>query len=396
LPRIAQRLASIFTTNILTTSKGKFNEVDASTIVDNLLKNTNIDSYTAWNMNNDSIDEAIYRVWDEMYLNKYYAAIDGLTGSQTKWQAYTLFKQMNPTPTTSQIIEQVKKMYGNKFSEDSLKEALEGKPVLNIDKYQEYGQTTLEQKYDDVWNIRTWAGSKADKTKLRNEFIKLGGNIDMLDGMYNIAGGVDAFRYNTDFKDETKVTTFLDTLMQASNNIGIQPLTGSKLAVAVNAERQNEKLKQMMTLEFGDTWEDIVYPYMSLKYSEQKLAPQSTRDMTEFYYDLRDQFAEKYPDWALYYTSENFSSSVDTTKIDATIQSLANQSGYTTSKIDKLPTWAQNLSSELSPLLLSDIYKIISGSQSSIDMVTITYLQQIKKSYPQYASAIQDFIDRYK
>jgi hypothetical protein len=406
---LANEFAPLFTPQILSATQTAYADQDFSDVLSTLVSNTTPENYRAWELSKDTAIEAVYRYYDEAYLDPYYKGYYDQAGYANQQLFKDTYLTLHPKPTDDDILAGVMEMYGNQFTEDDIRNALkaetgESRGVLSAEEARTKGRTSTEELYDQIWLIRNIAGSKRSN-ELEQSLISLGyaADLDMMNSMYEMEGGVNAFPWNVNFSDPQRVSDFHDHLMEAADSIGLAEPSQSELVKMAEAEKLNEQFKQEMAVAVGENWENKVYPYFNMDYEEKKIyksADPAGYEAVNTYSALRRQYERKYPIWAYYYTQKtSLSKSIiksSQSTVDSTLTDIATKYGYDSSMIETLPSWAQRLSAagQLSETVRAKIYAVMQG-KSDMDTNLSSFLDLLMQLNPSYKKEIEDFIDQY-
>jgi len=439
LPKLAKEMKPIFNLNVIATMSKPLQEQDVLGILPQLMSQTDEKGFLAWQMGKDSPIEAVMRAWESLYSEPYFAAVDGLKGYiRTKTENDWL--RAHPKPTTEQLIAEVIRMYGAKFTPEELALAISQQPadqmptegvsevpeqavgekrgVLGLEESQVLGQDKQEKVYDKIYELYGWL-TPDRKSEFYDTFAILNGNTDDLNTFFNgINGG--------SLTQEALEELYVDVLRTISN-MGINEPTAEQLTVLAAAQNKNEQFLAMMAEEFGEGWQDILNHYQgltsSLKKKWRKANPEQA-EIIDAYYEMRKQFGIQNPDWASVYLAKSssgasyyggsYSSGGGGRSGKALVQSGTGAIvpvGFRSSRevrdllapnklgsagVPKMPKWYTELAgvTTLSPALESELANIIAQG-GPISDATRQYLLRLAERYPQYAEQINAFLAQY-
>jgi hypothetical protein len=300
LPQHAERILPIVRANMAQTV-GELNVgQDYDTVLSGLMGQFTPDGYTQWEMQNDTLYTAVEKAYTALYLDDYFRFTDGKSGDQ-RLQAEEEFKQLHPTPpTTDQMWEWVQEQYGDKFSEDQIRRAIDGKRVLDPEQRFDLNKSSFETQGNDIWDILSWANPGKQTTALRDKLVELGGDESWIDTWYDTGGKMSVWS-----KPE-EVQRFHDLLLQAAAELKITRPTGPVLAERITARNLQARFNELVDKELGGAYgEEIRSAYWQMSTSERRTWIKQNRDLYEdyvqSYYDLRDLYAEQNPIWMRYY-----------------------------------------------------------------------------------------------
>jgi len=424
LPKLAQELAPIFNINFINKMPNKFGEQDTSGIVQRLVSETGDAGYKAWQLEKDDIDDAIVNAWRSLFLDKFYATIDGLSGEQYMY-AREQFLEKNPKPTHEDIINEVKAIYGDKFLREDIRRALltpdeTKRDVLGLQEYQELGRTNLESLYSEAFDLLGWVPSNM-KSELKKAMIQIGGNPTLIEEFYDISSAKYITSHRS-FESEDAFEKFVEDLRKAVMLIGVEPLQGQQLAVRAYADEMDDKFKKMVEVELGVGFWDIYYEYVGLETSTlqrtwRKEYPENWKRIQQ-YYTMKDTYAKMNPEWAEFYVYKSSSGGggggysrsggggstkkATVTPTGAFIplgrrsttdsRELLDTKKLGSGGVSGMPKWSADLWDKTSVVLREEIFNEAEYNQP-LSEAAIGYLQRLAERYPEFADQINAYLE---
>ena len=279
----------------------------ADRIIQQLISETTVDDMDAYYKKNDTIHDAIFWAWDELYLNKYWEAIGNLTGDE-RTVAVNRFHTMNPvesiTPTMMAEMILSNPIYArNGWTASQIINTYLSAPLITPEESEEAVQSDGEKKVDQAFKILGWANRGDEYNKLMDEVKLLGGTevASDLELLYSTGGAAVLAQP----KYAERLDALLTAINLATNNLGITAPTDKELVVRVEAGDLNELYRKKAMEELGDDIFEInsLY-YGNLSYTAQKefrLAYPEDYKRIQALSDFKKKFAAMYPLWAEFY-----------------------------------------------------------------------------------------------
>lgn len=381
LGKLAQTIAPVFNVSMTTSMPKAYGGQNTDDILKQLIKETTTDGFRQWDLDNDSVETALLRVWDETYANKYWETMSGLSGN-TRILAESNFLKANPKPTPEQLLLGVKDLYGNRWTDDEILDAMrtpedENRDILDIRQAGEVGKSDEQTKYEELWTIYSWTRPNSKDLQLLQKTIT---NSDSTFDSRNW----DIFFNSTSpasWKDPSEFEKFYQGVKNAVAQIGLQSPTGVDLNTKVQAEQLNNMLKATLQIQLGNNYSTYVDAYNSLygNFTQQKEwrdAHPNEYEIVRQYSKLRDAFGKKYPLWAQYYQAEGSSPSLGTSAPAAS--NLELPSGFV-SNTNVSPAWLQRVSD-------------IKAGKLAPTVLDITYAKNLLATNPEYGDFLNEIL----
>lgn len=274
-----------------------------------LVLETNPEGLRQWRLDNDSLYEAMSLVWTENFWNKWWEMMDRSTNTYSRELIQRNFNEMFPgpnnQPTVEQFMEWMKATYGDRFSEQEVRNAYFGSGALNVEQRlkqsaaQDVGEQAAEQD-DRLFELLTYIPPGDAQNALRDEFRRLGGDEDW----FTLLMDTESTAY---WRNQDEVPEFERILRQALRNMGHTQPTDEQLREFTQARDEQDIFRAQVEQRLGeDIWQDQAYYYglSSTERRELRERDPALYQRIQAYYEMQDEFATTHPVWAKYYNPD--------------------------------------------------------------------------------------------
>jgi hypothetical protein len=262
---------------------------------------------------NDDVFDALNKAWKDTYWSEYWNSVIGKDGYEVDLAEQDFYSKHQQPPSTDELYQWIVNYYGpEKFTRDEIAKYVEGTDSLDIEERRLQGQDDPAdyKKRQEIWDMLSWAGpGNKNRGVFEQAFKNAGGDPDWLTTWYQESG--QAYKAsNTERLDQLHAA-----IQQAVSDLGLKPPARAELVRYVQAQKENDTFKQLITAELGNDFYDYededgivqqgIYSYYnSLDYENKK---QFRKDYPDEYdkissfYDMKEMFQDEHPVWADYY-----------------------------------------------------------------------------------------------
>jgi hypothetical protein len=162
IPSIAQSMQSAMT--MATMEGGWLNMRDSQfqqlgpldQYISNLIQRTDAEAYNQWDLQRDSVYEALDKAWSSLYLDSYWLAVEGQSGparelAERQWQ-----KEHPTPPSDEEYVEWILQMYGNKWTTEEILEAINGRPSEELQDRLDERLGQYAEQTNHIWDTLSW------------------------------------------------------------------------------------------------------------------------------------------------------------------------------------------------------------------------------------------------
>lgn len=308
IPELSKPMVRMFQSELMQYFGTEMQGQDLPAIYNQILTELTGDGYLAWEKSNDSPLDAANEAWKVLYMDEYFNAIEGKSGTAFEIaQAEFLQKHPGP-PNTDELIAWILQNYPGQFTSDQLKVAIEGVQVFDVDDKFYDPENPFSNDEDRVWELLSWIPSGSAYGDFIDEYVKNGGKESDLDIWYAVGGMAGAY------KDPEKFKEFLKTIEKTINSMGIEQPKIEDMQDWLEAETLNDRFKKQVTSELGSSFYDEMSYYFSLSSREKKEYREQNptiSDRIDEYYDMKDEYGQIHQIWAQFYHRDAWLGSPD-------------------------------------------------------------------------------------
>ena len=277
-------------------------------IIGRLVEETTVEGYDAWDLESDSLSDAIEHVYTKNYVDEYFSATDGKKHEDFRLAERSFYGQWDGsdnTPTEQQLVEWVKETYGDRFTEDQIRKALRGREVLTPDERAAETRGPLRPLLEDAFNVLSLVAPGWEYGKFLDAYRSVGGKEDDLGVIFNPITG-EATKEDQLPSDKSKewLEGVVEKINQAAKIMGLDEVSDGELAERGAARKLNDQLKTLATAKYGEDFFTMYEYYWGLSLSEQSEFRKNQPDehaMIKEYRKDREAFGVANPIWAKYY-----------------------------------------------------------------------------------------------
>lgn len=260
-------------------------------------------AYDAWDASGDSALDAANKAWDAIYMQPYFDAVDGQSGTEYNIAVAEFYQEHPAPPTTDELIEWIMDNYEGQFTPDQLRASIDGTSIYTVeDKFYDASNGYYTQQ-EAVWSALSWIKPGQYYGDFIDKFLENGGNESDLDIWYTVGGNALAYKDPSDF------LKFHDVLIQTISDMNIKEPTIAEMKIWVEAQTLNDRFKEKVAEELGDEfYADMAY-FFSLNSSEKieyKKSKPYISGAIDTYYDMKDEYASIHQVWAQFYHREAY------------------------------------------------------------------------------------------
>lgn len=287
LPNIAETAMAPFMREIAIVPK--------PTAIPNLVDMTTTENLRKWDMANDTILDAMDRVWEERYWAQYWNSVEGLDGYERDLADMKFKMQWPYAPTEDTIVRWVIAEYGNKWTEQQIRaEYKRGNGALTVGERLAVGDTEFDKQADHVFNWLAWVGPS--KKALRQAIEDQGGDPGWIDMWYGTGGKPQAWR-------EEEWAAFYSAMASAAATLNLKQPSVATLEEWTVVQKINDEYTTTAETMFGENIWNISGIYSGLPMSKRSQYRAEHPELPAFW-DFREVWAAEHPLWAKYYMAE--------------------------------------------------------------------------------------------
>jgi hypothetical protein len=367
-----------------------------------LLSISTKEAMNVWDLENDSVLDALNRVWDDKYWTEFWSAVEGKTGYDRDLAEMRFRMAWPAAPNEQTLINWVEQVYGNKFSREEIREVLNS-GVMDVQGRLDATKSDQEKMADQIWLWMSWVGP--NKKDLERAFWAYGGDPRDWDKWWSSEGDPLAWK-------EDEFEKFYSLITAAAGSLNLEQPTEGQLQEWSYVQDLHNTYKQLAKVNFGDNIFVISAQYNELPRAE-RADFRAAHPELEAFWDLRDQYALDHPLWAQYYhpnaaTGGGYSSAGGAGKsttgararepVIQTLPTLAHRSstdvrdllrrGVGRGRATKLVKWPVVLLKEVPDELVEEVEEAAKTGQS-ISEAANEYLEYLKSKFPQEQSFIE-------
>jgi hypothetical protein len=311
----------------------------------NLVVNSTQDGMHQWDLNNDTMFDAVNKAYNDMYYKTYWDAVllpqpdqNGNYYKKGPEEQLALYdwSQAHPTPTAEDINNWVQQMYPGRFDPKQIMDWVNQSGVYSVPEEQDVSHGTVKgadgkdynvyQMQQDIWNMLSWNGPSKGQATLGLALTKVPG----LDGntKSSMSNYLNTFVQSGGTYLANKpeqLAQLYNAMVQASQQIGMQPPSRDQILEYIEAKNHNDQFQSFLEQKLGtDQYNALMNGNPAtgtLSYWQQAfpdgfdVSKSLTKQMTHNfrlenpngykvileYYHLYDMQVSKDPLWAAYY-----------------------------------------------------------------------------------------------
>lgn len=408
LPKLAQEMAGIFAFNVFAGDlETRVPDQQILGVIPRLVAETTPEGYLAWDMSRDTVVDAAARAWETLYSNKYFEEVDGLKGN-IREAAERAWLRTHKPPTADQLVKEVMRLYGDRFTEKEIRDAIGDKKISDVETAKLSGKSEDEKYFSKTMDLYNWLEPN-QRSAFSKEFAKLGGDPGIFDLLWR-GMSTKAFKPGELEKLYKDVKATIDKM-------GVKPPDDARLAKLAKAQQLNDEvLTPMLEQALGKDYKtEIVDAYYNGKDDAR------VKKGFELYQKIRKQFAAQNPLWAEVYLGKKTSSyygtsggsgysggggggvSVESVRggklmpignrgVSANnVSALLSPSNLGKGGVAGMPQWSEDLWNQTSFTFRQELYEYING-ELPLSKAAIAYLRRLAERNPQDAPAINEFL----
>jgi hypothetical protein len=274
-------------------------QLDTKAVIQNLISQTTPENYAAWQQSKDSPMRAMDKAWQELYWNKYWDTVNGLSGYEREL-AEQNFVINFPKPTTEAMTQWVMQNYPGRFDPATLQKSVEGRQVESVPS-RLAPKDPIETMEQDIWDTLMMAGPNKDA--LQKAYEQMGGYwASDISGLWYGSGG-----NSSAWSDPAKFQMFHDKLVEAAAQLGLSDPDPLTLQEWAEAQELEAKRKEMLNETLGEDIMDVMVAYWNADKNTRRQMRNADKRIDE-YYNFQDRYEAQFPVWARYYTDQASSS----------------------------------------------------------------------------------------
>jgi hypothetical protein len=284
-------------------------------IMARLLQIANPEGYDAYKKSRDTVDDALFHVWEDKYYDLYWKMVEGKKNeewSMAERQFYNMWSN-NPLdntrevgPQTQDLVGWVQEAYPSRWTDAEILEAIN--PQIYSAQERRI-QDQLKNRPEDIVRVeeRAWEIVGAIPPGKNDEFMdayrEAGGNEDLLTGMYN---------KDLEFVTPALIQDNMTALQHAAKTLGFDPIADtptSELELRSSARDDNDLFKKFIDAQLYAGFYEEYAKFNGQSYawqSDYREAHPQFAEAAKKYADLKKEFATSHPNWAKYYMPEGW------------------------------------------------------------------------------------------
>jgi hypothetical protein len=262
---------------------------------------------------NDDVFDALNKAWKDTYWSEYWNSVIGKDGYEVDLAENDFYNKHQQPPSADELYQWIVNYYGpEKFTRDEIAKYVEGTDSLSVEERRLQGQDDPEdfKKRQEIWDMLSWSGPGNKNRKVFEQAFKnAGGDPDWLTTWYQESG--QAYKA----VNQERLEQLHGAIEQAVKDLGLKPPARAELVRYVQAQKENDTFKQLITDELGKDFYDYededgvtqqgIYSYYnSLDYENKKQFRSDypdEYDKISSFYDMKEMFQDEHPVWADYY-----------------------------------------------------------------------------------------------
>ena len=375
----------------------------AQRIVDQLIKETNLQDMDNYYKKNDTIHDALISAWEELYYSHYLDEVAGKKGDEYQI-ALNAFNTKYPASylTPGMLADWILKdpIYGAKgWTRGQIIAAYLDAGTMTVEERQDAGRTEGEELVNKIYDLISWANPGDQYNQLMDAYEDVGGNPDDITFLFN--GGSKSLAQPV---NQARAQNMLNALAKAVTVLNITKPDGAALLLRVQARAEQELWNSYVEKYVGVGVYDLMDYYYNKASAAQKTAFRKTDGYKTIqkYYQLRDSFGAIYPVWKQFYNPEDPSAKKYTNAFSPELlyQSwldLVASSGLSMSEMSKpidfagLPNWDPNMAKTLGSVFIIEYMNALRNKQKLSD-AALRYLDAMTQAHPEWADDIANII----
>ena len=352
----------------------EINSID--NVIELLMLEATPEGYRAWQLESDDIGDAVRRIYEEIYLDEYYKDVDGLQGFDYQIAAGDFFDKWSDEPwgrpagpKLQWYVDEVKNLYGEKFTEGDVVEYLDDKGTLNVDERSqrraelEHGidLATAEDEMWDVWQMIP----PGQKDEFAKAYENLGGPYgeEFLDIFVN-TNGAGAFRSPDDFLLAVQIAK------EAAKQLGYSQPIRAELLERREASESSTNFRSLIERVIGKDYWDLQNLYYNLSFDERRTFREERADQysrIQLYRELRVRYALDNPLYAKFYYEEVYEMILADATDNEILQELVGGSAGFTGSGRRIGSGSTSVGSRSRGISSGAIPGFPTGQRSTID-----------------------------
>lgn len=265
------------------------------TAMERLKTATTPDAYDQWEMSRDTTYDALDRAWKELRWDVYWDGIRGKSGAARRLFEHEFVAK--PEPSAEELADWVLSKYpAGQYRREDLIAAAKAHGVTTLEDRLE-PQDEHGKAVDDAYTVLSWLPPGKARSRLYEEYVRLGGKEDDFSVFYDTGGA---------WRDEEKLYAFVDRLKQAAANLNLTEPSRAELEVYVAVAELNDRFRIEAAKRLGEDIWQVIGAYGAASSSERRAMRRQDKRI-DAYYDFRDDWGVLYPEWAQYYTKDGAS-----------------------------------------------------------------------------------------
>jgi hypothetical protein len=282
-----------------------------------LLLIANPEGYDAYYKRIATLDDALFRVWEDNYWSEYWESVEGKSNEDRaiaerefydKWSENPFDKTREVGPSEQQMVQWVFDAYGDRWTEQEILDAINptiysAEQRLNLKRAELLGEEGAQAE-DRAFEILS-SVPPGMMDEFTDAYLDHGGDDSFIDELYDQEVNIS----------EDKLKEELPKLMAAQRDMGftdISEVPRSELEERSLARSQNDEFKAWIDTQTYEGFYNEMSDYYNHTFAWQREKRNSDPEFAEaldMYSDLKAQYAESHPIWAKYYYTKPSSSS---------------------------------------------------------------------------------------
>lgn len=267
--------------------------------------------WNQWDINSDSLDDALNRVWLDNYAGAFFDFIDAggpeeVEGSEREQFEREWDAKFPGGPSTVQLTGWIRNLYGDKWSDEQIALHRYGTDVVTREKRRELQASDRQKKANEIFKWYGWAGPRGAKQKFYDALEEIDPEMaevlrDFLDPSRKRTSSAKGLY--TYWSDEFW-TEFYNAVSTAALTLELQAPTDQELEEWVLAEELDLQFHEYRETTYGPNWNGLNSEYFNKTSSERLEWRKENPDLykrLQAGWTMKDAFGEKHPAWQKFF-----------------------------------------------------------------------------------------------
>ncbi len=354
----------------------------------------------AWQLENDSLFDALNTAWSEMYWKPYWEAVGDKKNAERELAEHDFYQKHPEPPSGDELFSYIRNLYGDKFSYADVMKWTDWEDKDAVNSITDRVKEKKAEDYDirqDIWKATRLLGpGKNAQVIAKNLPPEVAA-----DWQKWFDSGGSLWSQDIEHPENAeKLAQFRDTLWKLIGDLDIKSPDRAQLIEFIKAEEANNKFHEYVSKELGVTWEtfdktlDTYYNESRRDFLARPGGPEAYKAIKE-YNVLRQAYAQVDPIWASYYLWKPKPSGLEITKAapGTAPSAFENPTKYSNISGIQWPVGMRDPETGISPAAVLAIEQHF-GTGQSLSRSTKNYLERIYYSHPVWGYFILPLIGK--